>query len=47
MRGVRGQFVFVDPGLQLVMVHTAAGEIGTPQGELLALWAGVSGELAA
>lgn len=41
LRGVRGQALFVDPAARLVMVHTAAGEIGTPIGELLALWRAV------
>lgn len=40
-RGVRGQVILVDPRARLVLVHTAAGEIGTPIGELLALWRGV------
>ena len=38
LRGVRGQFVFVDAAAKVVMVHTAAGEIGTPVGELVTLW---------
>ena len=41
LRGVRGQALFVDPAARIVMVHTAAGEIGTPVGELLALWRSV------
>ena len=40
-RGVRGQAILVDPRARLVLVHTAAGEIGTPIGELLALWRSV------
>ena len=44
MRGVRGQAVFVDPALQLVLVQAAvwptAGE-RTAQAELLALWRGL------
>ena len=47
LRGVRGQFVFVDAAARVVLVHTAAGEIGTPAGELLALWAGVCEALTA
>ena len=43
LRGVRGQFVFVDPAAGVVMVHTAAGEIGTPVGELVAMWTQVTG----
>lgn len=43
LRGVRGQALFVDPAARLVMVHTAVGEIGTPIGELLALWRAVVG----
>jgi hypothetical protein len=31
----------VDPEAKVVMVHTAAGEIGTPVGELVALWSSV------
>ena len=42
LRGVRGQFVFVDPAAKVVMVHTAAGEIGTPIGELVSLWSRVA-----
>ena len=38
LRGLRGQFVFVDPAAKVVLVHTCAGEIGTPVGELVALW---------
>ena len=38
LRGVRGQGVFVDPEARVVLVHTCAGEIGTPVGELVALW---------
>lgn len=40
--GLRGQGVFVDPKSRVVMVHTAAGEVGDPGvGERLALWFGV------
>ena len=38
LRGVRGQGLFVDPEAKVVLVHTCAGEIGTPVGELVALW---------
>jgi CubicO group peptidase (beta-lactamase class C family) len=41
LRGVRGQAVFVDAEAKVVLVHTAAGEIGTPVGELVTLWSGV------
>ena len=41
LRGIRGQFVFVDPAAKVVLVHTAAGEIGTPVGELVSLWSRV------
>ena len=30
LRGLRGQGVFVDPKSKLVMVHTAAGDVGNP-----------------
>jgi CubicO group peptidase (beta-lactamase class C family) len=39
LRGLRGQFVFVDPGSKLVLVQTAAREVGFPEEELFALWA--------
>lgn len=42
LRGLRGQGVFVDPESKVVMVHTAAGDVGDPgMGERLALWFGV------
>jgi CubicO group peptidase (beta-lactamase class C family) len=42
LRGLRGQGVFVDPTSKVVMVHTAAEEVGDPgMGERLALWFGV------
>jgi CubicO group peptidase (beta-lactamase class C family) len=41
LRGLRGQGVFVDPKAKLVMVHTAAGEVGDPGLMALALWWGV------
>src|SRR5262249_5370555 len=39
--GLRGQAILVDPKSKLVMVHTAAREIGDPGRELLELWSGV------
>ncbi|HEY8134188.1 MAG TPA: serine hydrolase [Thermoanaerobaculia bacterium] len=42
LRGLRGQGVFVDPKAKLVMVHTAAGNVGdSGMGERIALWSGV------
>ena len=41
LRGLRGQAVFVDPQTKLVMVHTAARDVGDPGREVLALWFGV------
>jgi CubicO group peptidase (beta-lactamase class C family) len=42
LRGLRGQGVFVDPKSKLVMVHTAASDVGEQgMGERLALWSGV------
>jgi CubicO group peptidase (beta-lactamase class C family) len=42
LRGLRGQAVFVDPESKLVLVHTAAGEVGDPTlMTLLTLWWGV------
>jgi CubicO group peptidase (beta-lactamase class C family) len=38
LRGLRGQSVFVDPKSKLVLVHTAARNVGDPGSELLALW---------
>jgi len=46
LRGLRGQAVFVDPKSKLVMVHTAAREIGDPGMELIQLWSGVVQSLA-
>jgi CubicO group peptidase (beta-lactamase class C family) len=48
LRGLRGQAVFVDPGSKVVMVHTAAGDVGGEPtlGTLLALWWGVVESLA-
>ena len=43
LRGLRGQGVFVDPKSKLVLVHTAAGEVGNPPLiALLTLWWGVA-----
>ena len=40
--GLRGQSVFGVPESKVVMVHTAAGDVGDPgMGERLALWFGV------
>jgi len=39
LRGLRGQFVFVDPGSQLVLVQTAARGVGFQDEELFVLWA--------
>ena len=45
LRGLRGQAIFVDPKSKLVMVHTAAGNVGTPStGELLSLWSGCAAQ---
>ena len=41
LRGLRGQAVFVDPRTKLVLVHTAARDVGDPGRELLALWLAV------
>ena len=42
LRGLRGQGVFVDPKSKLVMVHTAAGDVGDPGlMVMLELWFGV------
>jgi CubicO group peptidase (beta-lactamase class C family) len=47
LRGLRGQTVFVDPKSKLVMVHTAAGNVGDPgSGERVALWFGIVESLA-
>jgi CubicO group peptidase (beta-lactamase class C family) len=46
LRGLRGQAVFVDPKSKLVMVHTAAREIGDPAPELNPLWLAVVHDLA-
>ncbi len=41
LRGLRGQAVFVDPRTKLVLIHTAARDVGDPGRELLALWLAV------
>jgi len=47
LRGLRGQGVFVDPKAKVVMVHTAAGNVGdSGMGERIALWSGVVKSLA-
>lgn len=47
LRGLRGQAIFVDPKWKVVMVHTAAGNVGGPGiGEMLSLWSGVVATLA-
>jgi CubicO group peptidase (beta-lactamase class C family) len=46
LRGLRGQCVFVHPRSKLVMVHTAARDVGDPGWELTALWLGVVKSLA-
>jgi CubicO group peptidase (beta-lactamase class C family) len=38
LRGLRGQVVFVDPKSKLVMVHTAARDVGDAGREMLPLW---------
>ena len=42
LRGVRSQFILVNPGAKLVMVQTAAGNMGEPAGEALSLWLAVT-----
>jgi CubicO group peptidase (beta-lactamase class C family) len=38
LRGLRGQYVLVDPDLKLVLVQTALSSSEPDFGELLALW---------
>ena len=38
LRGLRGQFVFVDPDLKLVLVQTALSSSPSEAAELFALW---------
>jgi CubicO group peptidase (beta-lactamase class C family) len=45
MWGMRMQFVFVEPKSKLVLVHTAADDVGPIPDELLALWNGVTTSL--
>jgi CubicO group peptidase (beta-lactamase class C family) len=42
LRGLRGQWVFVDSKSKLVMVHTAAGDVRDTGREALQLWLAVS-----
>jgi CubicO group peptidase (beta-lactamase class C family) len=44
--GLWSQFIFVQPKGKLVMVHTAAADLGPPPRELFALWSGVVKALA-
>jgi CubicO group peptidase (beta-lactamase class C family) len=46
LRGLRRQFVFVDPDAKLVMVSTAAENVAGGNGEQLALWNAVTRVLA-
>jgi CubicO group peptidase (beta-lactamase class C family) len=46
LRGLRRQFVFVDPDAKLVMVSTAAENVAGGNGEQLALWNAVTRTLA-
>jgi CubicO group peptidase (beta-lactamase class C family) len=46
LRGLRGQAVFVDPKSKLVLVHSAARDVGDLGPELTALWLGVVRSLA-
>ena len=42
LRGLRGQAIFIDPALKLILVHTSAGVVGGASGDLLALWFSVT-----
>ena len=42
LRGIRSQYLFIDPKSKLVMVHTAAGRVGEPAGDVLSLWRSVT-----
>jgi len=44
-RGLRGQAIFVAPKSKIVMVHTAAGDVGFTMGELVSFWSGVVASL--
>ena len=47
LRGLRGQAIYVAPKSKLVMVHTAAGNVGeSGTGETMSLWFGVVESLA-
>ena len=46
LRGIRRQFVFVDPDTKLVLVNTAAESMAGGMGEPLALWNAVTRDLA-
>jgi len=39
---MRSQLILVSPGAKLVMVQTAAGNMGEPAGEALSLWLAVT-----
>jgi CubicO group peptidase (beta-lactamase class C family) len=41
LRGLRGQAVFVDSKSKLVMVHTAARDVGDSGREIMSLWLGI------
>jgi len=47
LRGVRGQFVIVDPEAKLVLVQTSVREITDSQAdeELFAVWSALSSQL--
>jgi CubicO group peptidase (beta-lactamase class C family) len=45
LRGLRGQAVFVDPKSKLVMVHTAARDVGDAGREMLPLWLAIAKSL--
>jgi len=38
LRGIRSQYLLVDPISRTVLVHTAAGRLGEPAGDILKLW---------
>jgi CubicO group peptidase (beta-lactamase class C family) len=42
LRGIRSQFIFVDPKTKVVMVHTAAAKLGEPMGDAMSLWSKVT-----
>ena len=47
LREIRGQPIYVAPKSKLVMVHTAAGNVGdSGTGETMSLWVGVMESLA-